>query len=164
MFLALLIVAFLIYLVHQSNFGMEINSSLGFWWLLASMAVLLVQILLGTQVREAIDQVAAVASREAWIRNLGERVHYPPFFLVDRAYPSRGINCEIAQNSGVKIFRAYPNRANFGDNFNWAWNGLFWCSSLSSASAFIARYCNIWYAVLVLAEAKQKRRTRTSIT
>lgn len=80
MFLALLIVALLIYLVHQSNFGMEINSSLGFWWLLASMAVLLVQILLGTQVREAIDQVAAVASREAWIRNLGNE------FIVHRSF------------------------------------------------------------------------------
>ena len=29
---------------------------LGFWWLIACMAVLLVQILLGTQVREAIDR------------------------------------------------------------------------------------------------------------
>ncbi len=71
MFLALVIVALLIYLVHQSNYGREINSSLGFWWLIASMAVLLVQILLGTQVREAIDRVAAVASRDAWISTLG---------------------------------------------------------------------------------------------
>ena len=62
MFLALAIVALLIYLVHQSSFEREINSSLGFWWLTACMAVLLVQILMGTQVREAIDQVAAVGA------------------------------------------------------------------------------------------------------
>jgi cytochrome c oxidase assembly protein subunit 15 len=35
------------------------------------MAVLLVQTLLGTQVREAIDNVSAWAIREAWISNLG---------------------------------------------------------------------------------------------
>lgn len=71
MFLALLIVALLIYLVYQSSFEKEIQSSLGFWWLSACIAVLLVQILLGTQVREAIDQIAGAASRETWIANLG---------------------------------------------------------------------------------------------
>ncbi|MEO8471118.1 MAG: COX15/CtaA family protein [Chryseolinea sp.] len=80
MFLALVIVALLVYLVHQSNFGTEINSSLGFWWLLASMAVLLVQILLGTQVREAIDSVATVVSREQWISNLGGE------FIIHRSF------------------------------------------------------------------------------
>lgn len=71
MFLALVIVALLIWLVHESNFGTEINSSIGFWWLLACMAVLLVQILLGTQVREAVDRVATGLPRESWIDNLG---------------------------------------------------------------------------------------------
>mgnify|MGYP003575631596 FL=1 len=33
MFLALVIVALLIYLVHESSFEREIDSSLGFWWL-----------------------------------------------------------------------------------------------------------------------------------
>ena len=80
MFLALVIVALLIYLVSESSFGKEINSSLGFWWLLASMAVLLVQILLGTQVREAIDRVAAIASREVWIANLGAE------FIIHRSF------------------------------------------------------------------------------
>jgi cytochrome c oxidase assembly protein subunit 15 len=70
MFLALLIVALLVYMVHESSFEKEIQSSLGFWWLLACIAVLLVQILLGTQVREAIDQVAS-AARETWIGSLG---------------------------------------------------------------------------------------------
>ncbi len=80
MFLALVIVALLIYLVHESSFGKDINSSLGFWWLLASMAVLLVQILLGTQVREAIDRVATIVSREAWISNLGGE------FIIHRSF------------------------------------------------------------------------------
>ena len=80
MFLALVIVALLIYLVHQSSFEMEIESSLGFWWLMACMAVLLVQILLGTQVREAIDAVSAIAAREAWISNLGTE------FVIHRSF------------------------------------------------------------------------------
>jgi cytochrome c oxidase assembly protein subunit 15 len=80
MFLALVIVALLIYLVHQSSYETEIESSLGFWWLTACMAVLLVQILLGTQVREAIDAVSAVAAREAWISNLGAE------FVIHRSF------------------------------------------------------------------------------
>lgn len=70
MFLALLIVALLIYMENQSNYDTMINSSLGFWWLTASMAMLLLQILLGTQVREAIDRVAGLLPREEWISNL----------------------------------------------------------------------------------------------
>ena len=71
MFLALVIVALLVYLVHHSSYEKEIESSLGFWWLTACIAVLLVQILLGTQVREAVDQIASETPREAWVSNLG---------------------------------------------------------------------------------------------
>ena len=71
MFLAILIVAVLVYLVHRSSYVTTIDSPIGFWWLIVCMAVLLVQTLLGTQVREAIDNVAAWAIREAWISNLG---------------------------------------------------------------------------------------------
>ncbi len=71
MFLAILIVALLVYLVHRSSYVTTINSPIGFWWLMVCMAVLLVQTLLGTQVREAIDNVSAWAIREAWISNLG---------------------------------------------------------------------------------------------
>jgi heme a synthase len=71
MFLAILIVALLVYLVHRSSYVTTINSPIGFWWLMVCMAVLLVQTLLGTQVREAIDNVATWAIREAWITNLG---------------------------------------------------------------------------------------------
>jgi cytochrome c oxidase assembly protein subunit 15 len=71
MFLAILIVALLVYLVHRSSYVTTIDSPIGFWWLIVCMAVLLVQTLLGTQVREAIDNVATWAIREAWISNLG---------------------------------------------------------------------------------------------
>jgi cytochrome c oxidase assembly protein subunit 15 len=104
MFLALLIVALLIYLVHESNFGTEINSSLGFWWLLVSMAVLLVQILLGTQVREAVDRIAAVATREAWIANLGTE------FIIHRSFSwivlilHVGLILKLHKTQGSKVF------------------------------------------------------------
>jgi cytochrome c oxidase assembly protein subunit 15 len=72
MFLALVIVAMLVYLVH---FGAarkaELHSPTGGWWVIVCIAVLLVQILLGTQVREAIDSVSRVAVREQWISGLG---------------------------------------------------------------------------------------------
>ena len=80
MFLALLIVALLIFLVHQSTYGQEIRSALGFWWLAVSMAVLLVQVLLGTQVREAIDRVAEQVVREEWIANLNGE------FIIHRSF------------------------------------------------------------------------------
>lgn len=80
MFLALLIVALLIYLVHQSSFGQEISSSVGFWWLTVSMVVLLVQILLGTQVREAIDRVAETMARDTWVASINGE------FMIHRSF------------------------------------------------------------------------------
>ncbi|HYG18905.1 MAG TPA: COX15/CtaA family protein [Ohtaekwangia sp.] len=68
MFVALVIVALLVYLVHTSSQrNVMIPSTTGFWWLMACIAVVLVQILLGTQVREAIDSVARIAERAQWI-------------------------------------------------------------------------------------------------
>jgi cytochrome c oxidase assembly protein subunit 15 len=69
MFLALLIVALLIYLLDQSyEQPKEPYSPVVFWVLINCIAVLLIQVLLGTQVREAIDRVAAVTVRTEWIR------------------------------------------------------------------------------------------------
>jgi cytochrome c oxidase assembly protein subunit 15 len=77
MFLALVIVALLVYLVHASAARQRmVQSSTGFWWLLACIAVVLVQILLGTQVREAIDSVARTVRRDEWIANI-----YPQFTI-----------------------------------------------------------------------------------
>jgi heme a synthase len=103
MFLALAIVALLIYLVHQGSFEREINSSLGFWWLTACMAVLLVQILMGTQVREAIDQVAST-SRDTWISNLGSE------FVIHRSFSwivlilHVGLMVRLYKTEGLKSF------------------------------------------------------------
>lgn len=104
MFLALVIVALLIYLVYDSSERQEIYSSLGFWWLVASMGVLLVQILLGTQVREAIDVVAQVFSREAWIDNIGGP------FIIHRSFSwivlllHVGLILKLRKTEGLKSF------------------------------------------------------------
>lgn len=81
MFLALALVALLVYLVHVSGPGKrEVCSPTGFWWLAACIAVILVQILLGTQVREAIDSVSRVAGREQWISAIREQ------FVIHRSF------------------------------------------------------------------------------
>lgn len=103
MFLALVIVALLIWLVHESNFGTEINSSIGFWWLLACMAVLLVQILLGTQVREAVDRVATALPRESWIDNLGNA------FVLHRSFSWLVVILHVGLI--VKLHKTQPSKA-----------------------------------------------------
>jgi cytochrome c oxidase assembly protein subunit 15 len=81
MFLALVIVALLIILVEQSNTENEhIVSAPVFWWLVSCIVVLLIQILLGTQVREAIDHIARLAARNEWISSLGL------VFIIHRAF------------------------------------------------------------------------------
>jgi cytochrome c oxidase assembly protein subunit 15 len=81
MFLALAIVAMLVYLVHKSaSPRIEIRSATAFWWLMACIGVVLVQILLGTQVREAIDGVARMAIREEWISSIHEE------FVIHRSF------------------------------------------------------------------------------
>lgn len=71
MFLALVIVALLIYVTYESSERTKIYSPYAGWWLCACMLALLVQILFGTHVREAIDGIAASFDRSAWIENLG---------------------------------------------------------------------------------------------
>lgn len=71
MFLALVLVAMLVYLVHAASRQHTVAYSMtGYWWLMACIAVLLVQILLGTQVREAVDQVARNTPRGQWIAEI----------------------------------------------------------------------------------------------
>lgn len=73
MFLALVLVAMLIYLVHKSSPQQRsVYSPTGYWWLVACISVLLVQILLGTQVREAIDNVSRISDRSQWIASIEE--------------------------------------------------------------------------------------------
>ena len=104
MFLALLLVALLFYLVHRSSYATMIDSSTGFWWLLACMGVLLVQVLLGTQVREALDEVATYAVREQWIENLGDA------FVLHRSFSwivlllHVGLIVKLRKTEGAKAF------------------------------------------------------------
>jgi len=80
MFLAMGIVALLVYLVHasrQPEFAVDIpgpvpGSSFIKTLLVFCMTALLIQILFGTQVREGIDRVAAeIQARENWISAIG---------------------------------------------------------------------------------------------
>lgn len=87
MFLAMVIVAMLIWLVHRA--GREHHqlitpvpgSGLINLLLVACMIILLIQIMLGTQVREAVDAVASKTStRENWISAIGTE------FIVHRSF------------------------------------------------------------------------------
>lgn len=74
MLLALVIVALLLHLYHLT--GPEGDEMIASDWglrilLLACILLLLVQIFLGTQVREAIDRVANALPRDSWISQLG---------------------------------------------------------------------------------------------
>ena len=71
MFIALVIVSMLNYLLWSSTDSRMGDAHPSIKWILVACSVaLLIQIFLGTQVREAIDQLA-VLSRESWISSLG---------------------------------------------------------------------------------------------
>lgn len=80
-FLALLIVGFLVYLLHESNElqNIKVVGALR-GLLLACISSLLIQIFLGTEVREAIDVLASSLTRDAWIDGLGRE------FIVHRSF------------------------------------------------------------------------------
>jgi heme a synthase len=104
MFLALLLVAILVYLIDSTTEIPKVNFSLGYWWLVASMAMLLVQVLLGTQVREAIDVVASMAIREQWISDVGDT------FVLHRSFSwivllvHLGLILRLRKTEGLKAF------------------------------------------------------------
>lgn len=81
MFLALLIVAMLLYLVYQAGEWSREHTSGITGWLVACMLMVLAQIYLGTRVREAVDVVAASgAARTSWIEGLGSS------FIIHRTF------------------------------------------------------------------------------
>jgi cytochrome c oxidase assembly protein subunit 15 len=81
MFVALVIVALLIFIVDAIDEQVEVvKTPLGFVWLLACIATLLVQILLGTKVREAVDVVSASFGREEWISRVEDS------FVIHRSF------------------------------------------------------------------------------
>jgi cytochrome c oxidase assembly protein subunit 15 len=72
MFLALLIVLLLVYLAQTTRGQFDVRLKLiPAGWILSCMAVLLIQILWGTRVREAIDELSSGLPRNQWIDNLG---------------------------------------------------------------------------------------------
>ncbi|MBL7856075.1 MAG: COX15/CtaA family protein [Cyclobacteriaceae bacterium] len=107
MFLALVIVALLIVLVDSSTTKAvnKIQAPGVMVWLLACVAVVLIQILLGTQVREAIDSVASKLPRESWIENLGT------VFIIHRSFSwvvfvlHVGLVLKLRKTDGLKAFQ-----------------------------------------------------------
>ena len=71
MLMALVDVALLAWLVDISANGEAVDSRGSKQWLYAAIAVILVQIFLGTQVRESIDKLAAAYERSQWIARTG---------------------------------------------------------------------------------------------
>ncbi|MBX2967142.1 MAG: COX15/CtaA family protein [Cyclobacteriaceae bacterium] len=72
MFLAMVIVALLIYLVHVARGGNSYHVPGIMPWVLGCMLLVFVQIFLGTRVREMVDEVAnQISDRNAWIPALG---------------------------------------------------------------------------------------------
>jgi heme a synthase len=126
MFIALMIVGLLVYLLFASdvNQNLIVAPNGTAWILVACSVVLLIQIFLGTQVREAIDRIASL-SRNSWISSLGAEflvhrtfswlvvaVHY---FLIARLYKTTGakaltnalmalILCSFLTGAGMAYF------------------------------------------------------------
>jgi heme a synthase len=82
MFLALVIVALLVYLIAKTHHsGISIPQTGSFWLVLVCIATLLVQILLGTGLREAVDGYAmSDYPRESWLSQIGSK------FIVHRTF------------------------------------------------------------------------------
>lgn len=84
MLLALVIVCLLIYVYYRSRMKieqkLEIPKSV-FWLALACLVLTTIQVVLGTQVREVVDQLAdSAVARAQWIEEIGAK------FLIHRSY------------------------------------------------------------------------------
>jgi cytochrome c oxidase assembly protein subunit 15 len=105
MFLALVIVAMLIYLVNSTA---EPEKSayipVNFVLLLACITVLLIQILFGTQVREAIDRVAGIIARESWIRAISGEIFIHRSFSWVVLLLHLALILNLRKTTGLKTF------------------------------------------------------------
>lgn len=105
MVLALVIVCLLVYLiVHTHKKDYATRPGVSFTLLAACMAVLLAQIILGTQVREAVDAVATRLPRQSWIENLGDAFirHRAFSWMVVILYV--GLTYNLIKTQGLKVF------------------------------------------------------------
>jgi cytochrome c oxidase assembly protein subunit 15 len=81
MFLALVIIGLLVYLVSRSGESSPLLSApVAKGLVLACLGVLIIQVLMGTKVREVIDQLAVRVDRSEWIANIG------PDFVIHRSF------------------------------------------------------------------------------
>jgi heme a synthase len=104
MLLALVIVAMLIYLMNESSETQSFVSPIGFWLVIACMTVLLIQIVLGTQVREAIDRVAVIAARNQWIQEIHADLFIHRSFSWIVAILHLILLWKLGKTSGLKTF------------------------------------------------------------
>jgi len=106
MFLALVIVALLIYLVYRTHPVqiVVVDASVSSRWLIACMAVLLVQVLLGTEVREAIDSIASELPRTAWIEGVGGAFVIHRSFSIIVLILHVGLILQLKKTQGQKVF------------------------------------------------------------
>lgn len=80
-FLALFIVGLLVYLLHQCTENDNVDTRLSLrGFLLFCISVLLLQVFLGTEVREAIDVLSTTLPRNGWIGGLGKE------FFIHRSF------------------------------------------------------------------------------
>ena len=108
MFLALIIVGMLVYLVHQSGTSsvadaIQVTAALP--WMIGCLGVLIIQILFGTQVREAMDRVAtSLTDRTEWVSALGAP------FVIHRSFSwvvvilHAGLIYKLFRNTGSNRF------------------------------------------------------------
>lgn len=72
MFIALMIVYLLVFLMSRSYEGKPLlKTPIATGWVLACLVVLLFQVLMGTKVREVIDELSARMGRDQWVANAG---------------------------------------------------------------------------------------------
>jgi len=105
MFLALVIVALLVILVFRSDHSLsEGDQGISVWLLVVCCLILVVQILLGTGVREAIDAVASKWPRESWISEVGKPfvIHRTFSWIVVLFYV--GLIYNLIKTQGLKVF------------------------------------------------------------
>jgi cytochrome c oxidase assembly protein subunit 15 len=106
MFLALLLVGILITLIKNTGDQetMIVQSPLAYWWTFACLSVLLVQILLGTNVREAIDGISQTTMRNDWIAAIGQTFSFHRSFSWIVLILHIGLIVNLRKTQGLKPF------------------------------------------------------------
>lgn len=105
MFLAIILVGLLVYIIERARETRpDFGTPLAYWWLMACIGVLLVQILLGTRVREEIDGVMNEIPRDSWVLSIGQT------FIIHRSFSwiviilHAGLIMNLWKTPGLKPF------------------------------------------------------------